>query len=93
MGHPAVADVHRKVMSASEVEINPSKSLCSDNGSFEFAKRFIWNNVEIPPAGSVLQVALSCRPKRVLLELFRRIPRTGPTRYLGVLRFKGGGAA
>eukprot|EP01018_Ginkgo_biloba_P041095 Gb_15255 [translate_table: standard] len=63
------------VLTASEVEINPSKSLCSDNDSFEFATRFIWNNVEIPSADSVVQVALSCRQKRMFTPRWK---------YLGI---------
>lgn len=63
------------------------KSLRSRNGSFEFAKRFIWSDSDVSPL-SLLEAEVASRDLRVLGELIRKNPRM---RLADVLAFLGFG--
>jgi hypothetical protein len=73
-----------------DVEINLSKSILSDNGSLEFAKRFVYKYQDVSDL-SFREMAVAKHDIRGLLQLFNRITRFRNTRISELLSFLGHG--
>jgi hypothetical protein len=73
-----------------DIEINLSKSIISDNGSLEFAKRFIFKYQDVSGL-SFREMAVSKYDIRGLLQLFTRIGKIRNTRISELLSFLGHG--
>jgi len=68
-----VADQYLILCQELGIGIALHKSLRSRNGSFEFAKRFVWSGTDVSPV-SLLEASVASRDLRTLGELIRKNP-------------------
>lgn len=86
----AVAMSYLNVAKEWDIEINLSKSVISTNGSFEFAKRFIYKFQDVSGL-SFKEMAVARHDLRGLFQLFDRVSRFRETRVSELLSFLGFG--
>jgi len=91
IGNEKVASEYQELMGRIGVPINKSKSLFSNNGSFEFASQFIYKGVHncSPFSMDEINVAMSSLPGLVLL--FQKLRRHPKITLSSVLQFMGFG--
>jgi hypothetical protein len=85
-----VAKAYLAIAKEWDVEINLSKSVLSDNGSLEFAKRFVYKYEDVSGL-SFREMAVAKYDIRGLLQLFNRIGKFRNTRISELLSFLGHG--
>jgi hypothetical protein len=85
-----VAKAYLAIAKEWDVEINLSKSVLSDNGSLEFAKRFVYKYEDVSGL-SFREMAVAKYDIRGLLQLFNRIGKFRNTRVSELLSFLGHG--
>jgi len=86
----AVANAYLAIMKEWDVGINLSKSIISNNGSFEFAKRFFYKYQDVSGL-SFKEMAVARWNLRVLLQLFANISTFRHSRISEMLSFLGHG--
>lgn len=86
----AVAMSYLKLAKEWDIDINLSKSVISTNGSFEFAKRFIWRYTDVTGL-SFKEMAVARHDIRGLSQLFSRISKFREVRISELLGFLGFG--
>jgi len=81
-----VADQYLILCQELGIGIALHKSLRSRNGSFEFAKRFVWRGTDVSPV-SLLETEVASRDLRTLGELIRKNPAMRLADVAGFLGF------
>jgi len=86
IGHKATAKLYEEIIMLQGVKISPHKSIISNNGSCEFAKRFLWRGVDVSPISfkEVYVMRRSTTASLVTrLSSFRYVSRLEPYRWFG----------
>lgn len=86
IAHPLVAQIYRELMLAQGVRISLHKTITSNNGSCEFAKRFLWKGIDVSPISfkeiyTTRRSTTSALIKRI--QAFRPVLRKEPYRWFG----------
>jgi len=86
IGHSATAELYKDLVKLQGVKISPHKSIISNNGSCEFAKRFLWKGIDVSPV-SFKEVYVMRRSTTASLVTrlsdFRDVSRLEPFRWFG----------
>jgi len=86
IAHEGAARVYKDLISLQGVAMSHHKTIISDNGSCEFAKRFLWKGIDISPIS--FKEVYSMRRSTSLslvkrLRTFRAVHRKEPFRWFG----------
>jgi len=86
IAHSEVAQIYKELMILLGVKISAHKTITSDNGSCEFAKRFLWKGVDVSPVSfkeiyTTRRSTTKALVKRI--QTFREVHRKEPYRWFG----------
>jgi hypothetical protein len=87
IAHSVIAKHYLEILQELGCPVNLTKSIVSHNGSFEFAKRFIWCGHDVSPI-SWAEMCIALLDVRVLLGLTEKLPYL---RVSDILNFMGHG--
>lgn len=87
IAHPVIARHYLEILAELGCPVNLTKSIVSHNGSFEFAKRFIYRGEDVSPI-SWAEMSIALLDIRVLLGLVEKLPYL---RLSAILNFMGHG--
>lgn len=86
IAHERTARIYKELMLVQGVRISAHKTIVSNNGSCEFAKRFLWKGTDISPISFKEVYATrrsTCSSLVTRLQTFRQVLRKEPYRWFG----------